>query len=59
MRKKFNRYIFNCMNKRTDEIVNDIAANNQEFKELTQRIIPLLDSFKDGIKLFSSLHLFK
>lgn len=49
MRKKFNRYIVNCINKRTVEIVNDVAANNREFKELTQKIIPILNSFKDAL----------
>jgi len=42
-------YIINCMNERTDEIVNDATANNKTFRELTQRIIPILDTIRNTL----------
>ena len=49
MRIKFNRYAVNYMNGRTGEIVNDVAANNKAFRELTRKIIPILDIIKDAL----------
>jgi len=37
------------MNGRTGEIVNDVAANNKAFRELTRKIIPILDIIKDAL----------
>lgn len=46
---KFNRYMINCMDGRTEEILNDMAANNKAFRELTQKIITILNTIKDAL----------
>lgn len=48
-RIKFNRFMANCMNNRTEEILNDVAANNKAFRELTRKIIPILDTIKNAL----------
>lgn len=35
MRIKFHPYMVNYINERTGEIVNNVAANNKAFRELT------------------------
>ena len=57
---KFNRYIINCMNERTDEIVNDVAANNKAFRRMTDKIILIMNAIDEIIppeckKLFEEL----
>lgn len=49
MRIKFNRHMVNYMNERTGEIVNDVAANSKAFRELTRKIIPILNTIKDAL----------
>lgn len=46
---KFNRYIINCMNERTDEIVNDVAANNKAFRRMTDKIILIMNAIDEII----------
>lgn len=48
-RIKFNRFMVNCMNSRTEDILNDMAANNKAFKELTLKLIPILDNIKNAL----------
>lgn len=57
---KFNRYMINCMNERTDEIVNDVAANNKAFRRMTDKIILISNTIdyiipSEGKKLFAEL----
>lgn len=39
MKKGIKRYMMDCMEGRTDEIVNDIAATNKVFRKITDKII--------------------
>lgn len=43
MIKNIIRLIWDLTGSRTDEIENDLAKNNREFKDLTLKIIDLLD----------------
>lgn len=60
MRKKIKRYMMNCMAGRTDEIVNDMAANNKAFRKITDKIILISDIIENMLppeyrKLFEEL----
>lgn len=60
MKKEIKRYMMNCMTGRTDEIVNDMAANNKAFRKITDRIILISDIIENILppeyrKLFEEL----
>ena len=46
---KFNRFLVDCMKKRTDDIVENTAVNGRAFRELTQKIILLLNDIKEAL----------
>lgn len=49
MVSKIKRYEINCLCNRTTEISNHVAENNKEFKELTRKMIPILNTIKDAL----------
>lgn len=48
-RFQFNRFLADCMKERTDDIVENTAVNDKAFRELTQKIILLLNDIKEAL----------
>lgn len=60
MKKGIKRYMMSCMAGRTDEIVNDMAANNNAFRKITDKIILISEIIENMLppeyrKLFEEL----